>query len=531
MPYKENPSEGAADGKKSKKLIKWVYKKAERIGKIHWLTPESKSHEGANVADKAAEATENDHKPVDQPAQKDLTTDTWVPGSTVKPADASPPIPAGFPAAPLIHGEASKADQKPFDAKAAAADIQDALHVPFFSTRIFPDADRVVNKMLNMSPQEYKAVEAEYNKNIAPGEKPYFSGDKKWTLEDDVKRQLTGTDELVVTKLMESKAHNDVPPEHRVNGEQLLKPGSPLKVGELNPVTMADGRRYDVYVPKNADNRAPVIVAMHGAAGGDSVGLMAQESGLTADAERTGATVVFAYPKPRDFDIGVSNVQGVAWNVPGRINLPKAEDKVTDDRKYMDNVLDDLKGKTQMADKVGLFGFSDGGRFAQVYAADRPDRVAAVVSHDGTWMKGDQTPTVGKPMMIIHGDKDETLPYAGGMGSVSRKMDWLLGTNLDKSAPYMQAEVWKKADQCDGPVKVNDGKDVLTRDYTGCKVGEVKEYIVKGGEHGINDFKNGGSRTVQWMLGSADRRQAYATEGAAFLKRWIVSDPGIKRSE
>lgn len=483
------------------------------------------------MADKTHEVKEADNKPVDLPVKQDLTTDTWKAGSTVKPADTTAPIPSGFPEAPQIVGATSKSAQQPFDAKAVAADIKDALHVPLLSFRLSPDADRVLDKMLNMSPQEFKAVQDEYNKNIAPGEKPYFSGNKKWTLEDDVKRQLSGTDELMVTKLMESKAHNDVPPEHRVNGEQLLKPGSPLKVGELNPVTMPDGRRYDVYIPKNADNRAPVIVAMHGAAGGDSVGLMAQESGLTADAERTGATVVFAYPKPRDFDIGVTNAQGVAWNVPGRINLPKAEDKVTDDRKYMDNVLDDLKGKTQMADKVGLFGFSDGGRFAQVYAADRPDRVAAVVSHDGTWMKGDQAPTVGKPMMIIHGDKDETLPYAGGMGSVSRKMDWLLGTNLDKSAPYMQADVWKKADQCDGPVKVNDGKDVIARQYTGCKVGEVKEYIVKGGEHGINDFKNRGSRTVQWMLGSADRRQAFSTEGAAFLKRWIVSDPGMKRPE
>ncbi|MBP9091498.1 hypothetical protein KBI23_10745 [bacterium] len=129
-----------------------------------------------------------------------------------------------------------------------------------------------------------------------------------------------------------------------------------------------------------------------------------------------------------------------------------------------------------------------------------------------------------KAGMIVHGDSDKTLPYEGGMGSVSRKMDWLVGTNLEKSAPYMQAEVWKKANQCDGPVEVKTQGDVTERNYTGCKVGEVKEYIVKGGEHGLHDYKNDGSRMVQWMLGRADRRQASSTEGAKFLTKHIVSD-------
>ncbi|MBP9093946.1 dienelactone hydrolase family protein [bacterium] len=416
-----------------------------------------------------------------------------------------------------------------FDAVAAAKDLNDALNPAFFSMRLGPNGDRVFNKLLNMTPDQFKAVDKEFTKSFGESAKPWFSGGGAWSLEDNIKANLSSSDSDRLSKLIESKKHNDVPAEHRVTGEQLLKPGSNLKVGEINPVTLSDGRRYDVYVPQNADNRAPVIVAMHGAAAGDSIGLMAQESGLTADAERTGAIVVFAYPKPREFDAGVGNVTGVAWNVPDRTNLPKAVDKDTDDRKYLDSVIDDLKTKSQTAEKVGLFGFSDGGRFAQIYAADRPDRVAAVVSHNGTWMNGEQAPTNGKPVMIVHGDADKTLPYEGGMGSVSKKMDWLLGTNLEQSAPHMQAKIWKEADHCQGPVEEVKRGDITERTYTGCTVGEVKEYIVKGGEHALNDYKNDGVRFAQWLLGSADRRQAFSTEGAKFLTRHIVSDLSMKR--
>jgi poly(3-hydroxybutyrate) depolymerase len=152
-----------------------------------------------------------------------------------------------------------------------------------------------------------------------------------------------------------------------------------------------------------------------------------------------------------------------------------------------------------------------------------------LVSQTGKELKLDGVMVLKKDKETLHGDKDQTLPYKGGLGNVSSWMDWALGTNLDKSAPYMQSAVWSKADQCDGPVAVHDNAQVTSRDYIGCKVGEVREYILKGGQHGINDYKNDGSRFAQWLLGSADRSQDFASQGADFLKKWIVSDPSMKR--
>ncbi|MBS1998248.1 MAG: dienelactone hydrolase family protein [Cyanobacteria bacterium SZAS LIN-2] len=467
----------------------------------------------------------------DKPAPDHVDAGAWVQGADhgVKPG-AAQDVPKGFPAAVTITGLDGQNEGgrpivgKGFDAAKIAADINDALHPAFFSWRTGPDGDRVWNDLMNLSPDEYKLVEREFNTRHAPDNKPLLlAGDGPWTLAKDIKLHLSADESNRLAMLMESKNHNDVDPQYRVNGEQLLKPGSNLKVGEMNHVSLPDGRKYDVYVPKNADSRGPVIVAMHGAAGGDSVGLMPTESGLTADAERTGATVVFAYPKVRDFDSKLGTVQGVAWNAPDRTNLPSARDGITDDRKYLDNVLDDLAGKSQTTQKVGLYGFSDGGRFAQVYAADRPDRVSGVVSADGTWMDGDRAPTVGKAVMIIHGDNDATLPQRGGTGSVSSVMDWLLGTNLDKSAPLEQARVWSRANSCDGPVVSDTRGDVTTRVHEGCSAPLV-EYTLKGGNHAINDYKNGGNHFVQWLLGSPDRSKAFSTMGAAFLKENILRD-------
>jgi len=493
------------------------------------------------MADTAVERDHKGDKPVVE--KPNVESGAWTPGSQAAPgAQAhSREVPSGFPKDTIIvsdaqnvHGDKSvpavAASPVPmivgrnFDAVKTAAEIQKAMHPDFWSWESGPNPQKVWDTLFNLTPDEYKLVEREFDTTHAAGDKPLlFGGSEPWNLSKEMRLHLPKEEADRFDRLIESKSHNDVAPEYRVNGENLLKPGSNLKVGEMNHITLPDGRKFDAYVPKNADSRAPVIVAMHGAAGGDSVGLMAQESGLTADAERTGAIVVFAYPKPRQFESALGKMEGVAWNVPGRTNLPSAVDNTTDDRKYLDNVLDTLGAKVETAPKVGLFGFSDGGRFAQVYATDRPDRVASVVSEDGTWMNGDKAPTQGKAVMIVHGDKDATLPKTGGTGSVSAVMDWLLGTNLKKSAPPKQGEIWNEANQCKGPVATDTVGDVTTITHRGCSQPLV-EYTLKNGNHAINDFKNDGSRFVQWLLGSPDRAKNFSTMGAQFLKDNIVRD-------
>jgi poly(3-hydroxybutyrate) depolymerase len=350
--------------------------------------------------------------------------------------------------------------------------------------------------------------------------KDYAAYGQKWDMRNELLDELGQEDLSRFARLIKDKNINEVPQEFRVSGDALLKPNSGLTAGEISRISLADGRDYDVYIPRNADSRAPVIVAMPGAGLGDMKGVMANESGLTIDAEKTGSIVIFANPKSRVLD-GSLGMASASWNTPGRTNLPGQIDNSYDDRVYMDNVLNDLAARSKMADKVGMIGFSDGARFAEVYAADRPERVAGVVSMSGTWMEGDAAPSKAIPMMIVHGDKDEMLPYKGGLGDTSEETP--IATNLDKSRPAMQAKVWSEAGGGTGDVvQVAYEKGVEQRIYSGSQ--PVVEYIVQGADHGIHDYKNNGNRWIQWALGEPQLQHDFVSKGAGFLKQHIVRD-------
>lgn len=371
-----------------------------------------------------------------------------------------------------------------------------------------------------LNKEEYELVNERFAQKYG---KDYGWFGKRWDLRDELIDELGEQDLTRFNRMIADKKINEVPQEYRTNGESLLTQGSNLKIGELNRVKLADGRDYDVYIPRNADNRAPVLVALGGAGMGDMKGVMATESGLTIEAEKTGSIVVFANPKARVLD-GSFGKESSTWNVAGRTNMPAQFDGSYDDRVYVDNVLKDVHTKTRMADKVGLIGFSDGARFAEVYAADRPDKVAGIVAMSGTWMDGDRAPEKAVPIMIVHGDKDGILPYKGGAGSTS---EWVMvPTNLNKSKPFMQAKVWSAAGGGDGSVSSSVEKDGVRENTYAAGSSVVKEYIVHGADHGVHDYKNNGSRIWQWALGQPDLKQDMVTKGAGFLKGYIVRDIG-----
>lgn len=381
------------------------------------------------------------------------------------------------------------------------------------------DESRLWNALVNLNSDDYAKVNEIYEQKYGA---KYAKPGQKFGVMDELKDELGGQDLQRFTHLVQDKLKNDVPKEMRTEGSSLIKPGSHLKAGELTEIELADGRTYDAYVPRNADKRGPVIIAMHGAAAGDPRDVMQKETGLIADAEKTGSIVVFAHPKVRDFDSAVGKVPGVAWNVPDRTNLTKAADKSYDDRVYFDNIISDLNKQANVADKVGMMGFSDGGRMAQVYAADRLEKVAGFVSMDGTWMAGDARPKQAVPGMIVHGTEDRTLPFYGGIGTIGGVMNKLVDTNLDKSQPFMQEQVWKEAAGYTDRTSVVKNGNVEEIIYSRKGAPELKEYLIAGADHGIHDYKNDGSRTIQAILGSPQLDQNFSLKGAEFLKDNIV---------
>lgn len=393
-------------------------------------------------------------------------------------------------------------------------------------------ADDVKRIIKNLSPQEFEIFNQLFTSEYGT---EYAENGAKW----DVLKQLDSEKEEIWSTfhisdrdydfLKNSIAQkvNEVPTQFRTAGEALLKPGVKMAIGQLNVIPMKDNREYAVYIPKNADSRAPVIVALQGA---DILGndVMANETGLTQYAESMGTIVVFPTPKRREFGV-VSDwgkMNGNTWNVPGYTNLPGDGTARHDDRKYLDHVLNDLRTRTRMSDKVGLLGFSDGARTAQIYAGSRGDKIAAVVSLSGTTMDGDPSFMRGMPVKIIHGLRDQVLPWNGGKGNMTEMLDSILtkGTNLDRSHPIKQIDMWYQANRCVGAPNIEKSGKFTYISYTNCKGGDILVELNRDGAHAINDKLNDGNPLVQDAIGTnPDTTLTDVRNSARWLKEHIVS--------
>ena len=449
--------------------------------------------------------------------QKTDTASAHLPGFEL--FDSAHPLP-GFEQSEAVKKTGSS--PLPDTLEKAVDAIEDACNGGF--TGSGTDESKLWNTLKTLNDKEFDQVNERF---AAKYGMKYASNGEKWDIHSELKDELNPLDLQRFERMIADKKVNEVPQQFKTDGQSLLKDGSGLKVGEMNTVNLSDGRSYDVYVPRNADSRAPVMVAMFGAAAGDAKGAMAAETGLQIDAERTGSIVVFPNAKMREFKGAVG--AGVAWNVPGHQNLTKDVDNSYDDRVYLDNVIADLGQRSKTADKVGLMGFSDGARFAQVYAADRADKVAGVVSMSGTWIEGESKPVEAVPMMIVHGDSDKTLPYDGGTGIMTMGIAKMIDTNLEKSQPFMQSRVWSEAAGGDGTITSRVNHETFEERNYSAKNGEVKEYIIKSAGHAIHDYKNDGWRGVQLILGQPQMNHDFVTKGAGFLKGHILRDVADKQ--
>ncbi len=130
----------------------------------------------------------------------------------------------------------------------------------------FDSAWRVLE---NKTPEEIQPIDQELSNTI--GQDLSHNGERfglreliAYSADDE---QLSRFDAL-----MQEKEQSDVPHEFRTTGDTLIRPGSEVTPGEVSRVELGD-RHYQIYVPKNADSRAPVVVAMHGAAAGNGENL------------------------------------------------------------------------------------------------------------------------------------------------------------------------------------------------------------------------------------------------------------------
>lgn len=228
-------------------------------------------------------------------------------------------------------------------------------------------------------------------------------------------------------------------------------------------------RSYLLAVPPRS-GPAPLVIALHG--GGGNAATMTPRWLPTA--QREGFVVAFPQGLGRVGNMGT-------WNADGCCGY--AMTTGADDVAFIAAVIDDVSRQVEIDPRrVYVAGLSNGGMLTHRVAREIGDRLAGVAIVAGAVFDDAPSTSGPVPVLIMHGERDEVVPYHGGqspMALVARS----------QSRPFLPVEEavasWRTIDGCEGePLTTVEG-DVTVSVSSSCREGsEVVFYSLGSAGHG-----------------------------------------------
>lgn len=236
-------------------------------------------------------------------------------------------------------------------------------------------------------------------------------------------------------------------------------------------------RPYTLAVPKSYDAQKPtaLLVALHGYGPGDDGAALESYFKLGALAEQKG--ILYTHPD------GLKDKNGDRfWNgTDACCDFTKVG---SDDVAYLRSVVGDVGRKYNLdRSRVYVVGLSAGGVMAHRLACDAADVVSAIVSVSGTtWDDASKCVPKGDVSVAeVHGTKDETVQYAGGVSA---------GAKYPSAADTVAH--WAALAGCTGDLATEArldlesslaGEETRVDRYGSCARGAVELWTVEGGKH------------------------------------------------
>jgi polyhydroxybutyrate depolymerase len=233
-----------------------------------------------------------------------------------------------------------------------------------------------------------------------------------------------------------------------------------LPLGASTHTMAVDGiqRSYIVYRPAGLSGPAPLVVMLHGGFG--SAEKAEQTYGWDAEADREHFLV--AYP----------NSVGVAWNTGGGC-CGQAATKKIDDVGFISAMVRQISAQADVDPaRIYATGISNGGILAYTLACRTT--IFAAIGPDSASQLGACDQPAPISIIHIHGTADTTIPYNGGEGDVSQRID-------GPAVPALN-DTWRGIDQCAQPVITT--KETVTTSIAACAGGRTVELIsIAGAGH------------------------------------------------
>lgn len=233
--------------------------------------------------------------------------------------------------------------------------------------------------------------------------------------------------------------------------------GDEFPAGTTEHDVRVDGveRRYQVTVPENLQDGAPLVLMLHGGFG--SAEQARQAYGWDELAASEGFVV--AYP----------DGLGRAWNV-GDGCCGTSGERGVDDVAFIEAVVDQLRiGIDVASDRVFATGMSNGAMLSYRLACDT-DTFRAIGPVAGTILGpcDDPAPT---SVIHIHGEADESVHLDGSPGTGAENIDGMPIPDI--------AALWREVDGCDEPVVTVDAE--VTTSLAACRDDRAVDLITIAG--------------------------------------------------
>ncbi len=231
------------------------------------------------------------------------------------------------------------------------------------------------------------------------------------------------------------------------------------------------GRSYQIYKPAVSDTKSlPLMIVLHGGLG--NAGQAEKMTGMN-DVADTGKFLV-AYPEGTGGRFGFMKDKKT-WNA-GRC-CGQAVTQNSDDVLFIKKLIEDVHARYQIdTRRVYVTGISNGAMMAYRLACDIPEKIAAIVPVSGTLAVDSCDGAKDIPVLHIHGDQDQNVPFSGGKGE-----DSVAGVS-HRSVPETIALITRSR-RCAAPEQKNVENAIQISSYRCSNGAPVELYVIKGGKH------------------------------------------------